>query len=114
VVLDLAESVLGGHRSRPFVEPAVAHLLDAAAHTAREVVMVTPLAEQERELSVLAAEGVGRAVVGQPLEVSVDGREAYVREPAVQLLRGHRAVGPPQGLEDRLALLGSPAHERKR
>jgi hypothetical protein len=32
----------------------------------------------------------------------------------VELLRGDRAVGRAQGVEDRLALLGSPAHKSKR
>jgi hypothetical protein len=32
----------------------------------------------------------------------------------VELLRGDRAVGRAQCVEDRLALLGSPAHKSKR
>ena len=114
VMFDVAEAVFGGHRTRPVVEPAVAHALDPAADSARQVVVMALPADQERLFAVVAPERVRRALVGEPLEVAVDGREAYPLELAVQLLGRDRAVTVAEGVEDRLALFGSPAHESKR
>src|SRR4051794_10266727 len=109
-VLDLGEAALARHGASPVVEPAVVDLLDAAAYTAGEVMVVAAPAEHERLLAVRAAQRVGRALVRQPLEVAVHGREADALELAVQLLRRHGAVGRAEGVEDRLALLGLAAH----
>ena len=113
-MLNLGEAVARCDVASPVVEPAVAHLLDAPAPAAGEVVMVTAAADQERDLSVVAPERVGVALVGQSLEVPVHGREADALQLTVELLRGDRAVGRAQCVEDRLALLGSPAHKSKR
>ena len=113
-VLDLGEPVVPGHRAGPAVQLAVADLLDAAARAARQVVVVPAAAEHERQLAVLASQRVGGAFVGQPLEVAVDGCEAHAVELAVQLLRRDGSIGFAQRIEDRLALLGLAAHERKR
>ena len=113
-MLDLREAVTLRDLRGPIVQPAVADLLHAAANSAREVVMVPGFADQEGDLAVVAPEGVGVAGVSEALEVAVHGGEADTLEPGVQLLCGHRAVGRAQGVEDRLSLLGSPAHSRKR
>src|SRR5204862_1655647 len=113
-VLDLREAVTGGHLPRPLVEPAVAHLLDAAAFAACEVMMVPRAADQEGDLAVVAPQRVGVAGIGQPLKVPVDGGQPDALEPRVQLLRRDRTIGRAQHVEDRLALLGPPAHRSKR
>src|SRR4051794_35769387 len=112
-VLDLREAVLGRDRARPVVEPAVVDPLHAPADAARQVVVMAALAEQERLLAAVAPEGVGDPLLREPLEVAVDGREPDAVEVAVQLLRGHRAIRPAQGLEDRVSLLGLAAHETR-
>jgi hypothetical protein len=76
--------------------------------------MVATAADQKRDLPVVAPERVGIPLVRESLEVPVDGRQADALELTVQLLRGDRAVGCAQRVEDRLALLGSPAHKSKR
>jgi hypothetical protein len=114
VVLYLGEAVAGGDIAGPVVEAAVAHSLDAPALAAREVVMVTAAAQEKCDLAVFAAERVGVALVGQPLQVPVHGRQPDALELAVQLLRRDRALGRAQGVDDRFSLLGSPAHSRKR
>ena len=113
-VLDLGEAVARRDLARPVAEPAVAHLLDAPAYAAGEVVMVPPAADQEGDLAVVATQGVGVAGVGEPLKVPVHGRQPDALELAVQLLRRDRPVGGTQRVEDRFSLLGSPAHIRKR
>ena len=110
-MLDVHEAVAGGHGRGPVVEPAVAYLLHPAAAAAREVVMVAAAADQERLLAALAPERVRLALVGEALEVAVDGGEADTLEPPVQLLGRDRAIGAAKRVEDRLSLFGSPAHE---
>ena len=113
-VLDLREAVTGGDVAGPVVETAVAHLLDPPALAACEVVMVAAAAQQEGDLAVVAAQRVGIALVGEALQVAVDGRQANAVELPVQLLRCDRPRRPAQGIDDRLSLLCSPAHRRKR
>jgi hypothetical protein len=74
------------------------------------MVMVAALADEERDLAVVAAQGVGIALVREPLEVAVDGREPDAVELAVQLLGGDRPVGAAQGLDDRVSLVCASAH----
>ena len=104
----------GGDVARPVLEPAVAHLLDPAALAAREVVMVAAAADEKGDLAVVAAQGIGIAFVRQALQVAIDGSEPDPVKLAMQLLRCHRAIGRVQRVEDRLPLLGSPAHGCKR
>lgn len=106
----LGEAVFARHARRPLVETAVAHLLDLPADAAGEVMVVTAAAEQERELAVLSAQRVGHTLVGQALEVAVDGGESDALESAVQLLSGEGGRAALEGLHDLHALLGSPAH----
>src|SRR3954451_16308750 len=110
VVLHLREAVVRGHGARPVVEAAVLDALHPAADAAGEVMVMAGAADQESHLAVVTPQGVGGALVGQALEIAVDGCEAHALELAVELLRGHRAVGGAERLEDRLALFGSAAH----
>jgi hypothetical protein len=114
VVVDLREAVPGRDLARPLVEAAVAHLLDAPAFAAGEVVMVPAAADQEGDLAVLTPQRVGVAGVGEPLQVAVDGGQPHALELAVELLGGHGTVRRGQGVDDRRTLLGSPAHKSKR
>ena len=64
-------------------------------------------------LAVVAAQRVGLALVGEALEVAVDGRESHAVEPAVQLLGGHGGVALAQGRDDSLSLFRA-THRPKR
>ena len=67
-------------------------------------------ADEERLLAALAPERVGLALVGQALEVAVDGGEADPVEPPCSSWAVTGRSERPEGVEDGLALLGSPAH----
>src|SRR5699024_9160689 len=84
-VVDLAEAVLGGRPLRPRLDGGALDLLDPAAGPAHQVVVVPGAAPAVEQLAVLVAQGVELVLVGEDLQVAVDGGQADRLPPGAQL-----------------------------
>jgi len=85
-VVDRGEARLGGHLLGPLLDGAALHLDAAAAGPAGQVVMVNRgRALPVEDLAGRVADGVHVAVLGEHLQVAVDGGEADVLAPTPEL-----------------------------
>lgn len=97
------EAMLGSEIGEPGIELAIAELDDAVTPRADQMVMVSFAAEAVARLAPVVRQRVHDALLGQPAQRAVDGREAHtlagVDEQRVDLLRG-RVVARREGAED--------------
>lgn len=107
LMFDVFETVIGGDLAAPIGECAVVNLDDAAAFAAGQVMVMTGATGAVGGLPVRAANRVDVALVCEPAQVAVDGRQADTAQLVVQFLRGQRAVTARKLSEDRAALLGA-------
>ena len=106
-MLDFGEAVGGADLLHPGFDGVLFDLLGAPAFAAHEVMVVTGVrAEPEEGFALGRSEDVDALLVGEGLEVAVDGRKADAIEPLVQLLRAERGVGGGKRSDDRGLLCG--------
>lgn len=112
LVFDLLEAVLGGDATTPVRERAVVQFDDLAATPAGQVVVVPGRTGAVGGFAAGTADRVDLALVGEPAEVAVHGRQADAgiggTQSLVKFLSRKRSVALDERVKNRLPLLGSP------